>query len=445
MDADLDANALRRRLGACLQNAELATTEVALNGYPKGADDASSDGARRAELKFVNETALLLAVSCRAIGPADDELRAVHGAICERLSALGRSPETAAAICREPHLAIELGVAHLVLTDIGLPDEEFHRLLVEAMDWSLGPRAERPAHGLLESEWIRRRYLNPERSRSLVRTLVRRSILSARLDLLTISRDDLYAFTHALFYATDFGAHPALSQQQSRAVADYADGAVAWCLDRQDYDLVGELLLTWPILGMGFSPTASFAYKVLTEIFDRVGFVPVPDISISEFSELPSSDRRPYWISATYHAEYVAGLLFATLLTRPVESLARRGTGPSPSTTIPEEVIRRSPYERHWQSFYDGQSARDRPALAWMVWWIALRRCADDGDLTGVAAMAAELDKPAFCSTGLSQSAMGIVRRSVAFDLFARKERLAEMVSNGDANTPSARTGEAMS
>lgn len=49
---------------------------------------------------------------------------------------------------------------------------------------------------------------------------------------------------------------------------------VALSLDTDDFDLTAELLLTWSMPGLPWSPVAAFAFRVLAAIEDRLGFLP---------------------------------------------------------------------------------------------------------------------------------------------------------------------------
>jgi hypothetical protein len=53
-----------------------------------------------------------------------------------------------------------------------------------------------------------------------------------------------------------------------------AEAVLAWCLDESDYDLVGEVLLAWPLTGSFWSPAATFGFRVLARVEDAVGFLP---------------------------------------------------------------------------------------------------------------------------------------------------------------------------
>jgi len=74
------------------------------------------------------------------------------------------------------------------------------------------------------------------------------------MDLLNGSRDDVYAFTHALMYVTDFNIRPRRLPRRRAAILAEAEAALARCLDEQDYDLGGEVLLAWPLTGRSWSP-----------------------------------------------------------------------------------------------------------------------------------------------------------------------------------------------
>src|SRR3569833_1855631 len=96
------------------------------------------------------------------------------------------------------------------------------------------------------------------------------------VDLLHGTREDLNAFTHALMYATCFNSAPWGINIESFEILDEAEAMLARCLDEQDYDLAGELLLAWPLTGSDWSALATFAFNVLLRVEDEASFLPSP-------------------------------------------------------------------------------------------------------------------------------------------------------------------------
>ncbi|MCP2937535.1 hypothetical protein NK983_33055, partial [Salmonella enterica subsp. enterica serovar Typhimurium] len=52
-------------------------------------------------------------------------------------------------------------------------------------------------------------------------------------------------------------------------------------IDREDYDIAGELLLAWTLTGRPFNDVALFAWHCLQHIEQRVGFLPAPNLDLN--------------------------------------------------------------------------------------------------------------------------------------------------------------------
>ena len=142
-------------------------------------------------------------------------------------------------------------------------------------------------------------------------------MLGGELDVLHGTRDDGYAFTHALMYATDFGSTPR-RPEVARGIAAQASSAIARFLDDDDFDLVGELLFTWPLLDLPMAAVARFAYDVLDRAATTVGLLPSAAMSAAAIAAQPPPARTAYTIAVSYHSAYVMAL--AEHLTRAATS-----------------------------------------------------------------------------------------------------------------------------
>jgi Domain of unknown function (DUF6895) len=65
-----------------------------------------------------------------------------------------------------------------------------------------------------------------------------------------------------------------------RAILLEAESALARCLDEEDYDLSGELLLSWPLTAASWSAGATFGFRVLARVEDTAGFLPTASTRI---------------------------------------------------------------------------------------------------------------------------------------------------------------------
>src|SRR5262249_49124175 len=134
---------------------------------------------------------------------------------------------------------------------------------------------ERTPHRALEQRWVAELCgIDDVLSGPSLRVLASMSALGRPLDLLGSGREDIYAYTHALMYL--IGPHSSrkcLPRRRADLLLD-AEAALASCLDDEDYDLAGELLLTWPLTGAPWSAAAAFAFQTLALVEDQAGFLP---------------------------------------------------------------------------------------------------------------------------------------------------------------------------
>jgi len=175
--------------------AERAVRVLGADGYR----DAKSGDALSPD-KVISETALLLVASATS-AREDASLGHAHDQLALGLIPHARSPRVRAAVCLRPAHANELAFAHSCLRHLGYPESALDQLLAAALR-AEAIATERPPHRELEQEWIRRLL---GQSSIFSAGLLRRSMLGQRMDALASSRDDIYAFTHAVMYATDLG------------------------------------------------------------------------------------------------------------------------------------------------------------------------------------------------------------------------------------------------
>lgn len=240
---------------------------------------------------------------------------------CEALRLAGRlrhfasSPRIVTALAIRPAVALDLAAPHILLSSIGICDADVEAALTRSLRSYVSRVRERLPHRALEQDWLDAiRTGNNCTDRWVGHTAVVRG-----LDLLSANRDDLYAFTHALAYSTDFGRWQPPKVIDSQHAASIAESALATVLDADDFDLAAELLLTWPCLGLPMSTTAYFAFQVLRRVEDDAGILPALSISMDDIERQPPDTRSAYATAISYHTAFVMGILCAILLRRKLE------------------------------------------------------------------------------------------------------------------------------
>ncbi len=377
-----DNQDLALRLCRSLDVAGQALEQLVPDGY---SDAEQPSNNLRAE-KVISETALLLLAAASAADRHPD-IRAGVEQLARQLAPHARSECIQLAVCMEPALALDYAHAHICLTRLGYPDRAFDALLQQSLQAQSAAGRERPPHRVLEQCWSKDLWHGPTPSRRRSAGMVlRQSQLSFPMDLLNGHREDVYAFTHALLYCSRFGHHPLRLPRPRRQILAEAEGTLARCLDDQDYDLAGELLLAWPLTGKSWSPAATFGFRVLAQVEDAAGFLPAPITRLERIHRLQGRDRLQYLLATTYHTIYVMGLLCAAALlpgrAPPVIiSTARAVRGASAGMLAQLDVDGRTV---HWRDQLDQMSPAECDAVAGLQLDIALHRAVQRRDFSGL-------------------------------------------------------------
>ena len=262
--------------------------------------------------KIIAETAMFLRTALCIPGDLAPNVTERAHTLARALSPHARHRRVEIGIALHPALALDYSAAHIVLAKAGYPDDVFDKALAAALAATTAAARERAPHRELEQDWLASLRGGPAPSEG---TLCRTALIKGT-DLLTGSRDDVYALTHALLYATDFGNHRPLLSRPENDILTTVRSALAGALDDDDFDLAGELLLAWPFLDAVWDESSSFAFAVLAGVEDEVGVLPSLALDRAEYERQPVAVRKSYVAAVAYHTAYVMGLLCAVMLSR---------------------------------------------------------------------------------------------------------------------------------
>jgi hypothetical protein len=203
------------------------------------------------------------------------------------------------------------------------------------------------------------------------------------MDAFGSTRVDIYAFTHAIMYASDLGGRRVVLPRRAHAIAADADVALAFSLDSNDFDLSAEILLTWPMLGLSWSAAAIFAFQVLADVEDQIGFLPGSAFNLERYHILTGEKRKQFALVTSYHTAFVMGFLCAAALKRgrtPPASVppARRSHGAA--AAILHLVGAETPAPC-WRKLFSALSPHQQDSIASLVLTTNLRRAKTKGDL----------------------------------------------------------------
>lgn len=365
---------LVRRLGDVLEVAQNVVDCLAGDGYVD--PDAPNNGLRPE--KVIAESALLMyAASTASRHPPIRER--VH-ALAMQLAPHARSERMVLGACVEPALAWEYAQAHVMLSRLGYPCRRFDEVLERVCTARAHRGRERPPYRALEQAWIAR--ISPvighrtTESPGRAPPVARQSTLATGMDLLSGSRDDVYAFTHGLMYLRGFTELPMRLPRRRSAILGDAEAAIARCLDEEDYDLGGEVLLAWPLTGHWWSNGAAFAFRVLANVEDQAGFLPSAGTRPERLAGLHGEPRRRCLLATAYHTVYVMGLLCAAALLpgrAPPTVIRGRGDRPGTARTL-LDMLDGDERRPQWRRAIDDLPDASRESLAGLLMSIGLRR-----------------------------------------------------------------------
>lgn len=415
-----DEKDLERRLCHALDVAKRTIERLATNGYM----DADEPRSHIRPEKVISETALLLLAASTVAGR--DEVHGRINAVAAALRSHARSERMLLGICLEPALALDYAAAHLCLSRLGYRDANFDALLRHALESQSRRGRERVPHRALEQAWLLKGWDNDWPAHDQPWHAVCDSVLNRPMDLLSGSRDDVYAFTHALMYVTDFNISARRLPRHRNVICAEAEAALARCLDEEDYDLAGEILLTWPLTGNSWSAAAAFGFRVLASVEDQAGFLPTASTRIQRLDGLEGEKRESYFLATAYHTIYVMGLLCAAVLQpggRPPSRIPVRGAVRGSAEHM-FSVVDSGTRKAHWTQEFEKLTALERDALAPMLLDIGLRRKTQERDFGAVSKLLTKADTLGLANRPLaSQAAEMLVRLAH----FAEMTRIVEV------------------
>jgi hypothetical protein len=311
----VDWEFLRSQLNEILRFAVLHVPEV--QEYAAMWPD-DLDPLIRLQDKIIAETALLVLLVAR-VAPPGSETYVLLDMLVTQLKAIARSERHRVLLLRYPQTTAPLGLAHAALTALGYPDPEMQHILTTIVSRNLEHTIERIPYRCMEMRWVRS-LIQPELIFD-VNDLLPYTILGSRSHPFIMSREDVYAVTHALMYATGFGSKPAPVGIDLSAVLGQIDSCLAWVLITEDLDLIIELILAATLLRMPWSPYVRFAWDFVCDVWLDLGFLPSPSLVPSELQKRSGKVAAAYIFQNVYHTMYVAGLLCSVLLMLPQDDL----------------------------------------------------------------------------------------------------------------------------
>ncbi|MZF87649.1 hypothetical protein [Streptomyces sp. SID5643] len=180
-------------------------------------------------------------------------------------------------------------------------------------------------------------------------TLHRQSIAALDPDVLRLTESETYAFTHVLFYTTDFGHHRDVLRDggSETRLHEAVRALLGLHLARGSLDLLAELLLCERVLdgGGGPGPLTNQAWNALARAQRPDGALPSPVHRPEVLAGLGGDKATAYLFGTCYHTTQAAALAaVAHLRASAAEVRTPRRTAPAEHLlpcADPEEI-------RHW-------------------------------------------------------------------------------------------------
>ena len=365
------------------------------------------------------EAALLL----RAATPVADRVPGLAEALARLAAGLSASnpDELAVRLCLHPGIALDLALVPLHLRALGLGDQRLDPLLGDLFgtDRLRGP--ERPANRQLEQVWLQGLW-SGEAEHASAALALSASSLAWEFDHLAGTTDDAYAFTHAILYATDHGRHRVALPRPVGEIESDAEAILAVALDAGNHDVAAEVLWTWPMLGLPWTPLASASGAFLADVSESNGFLPGPGFDPVVYEGLPLPERDDHVLRTSYHTTLVHGLLLAATMNRDARSEPARAAGFAGSPTAHgtsgadaiTALLPSSATATAWWSRFAQLPAARRDLLAPSLVTMALRRAATAADLSAVQQALSVAEECGIAESPPTRQARVLLRRAVA-------------------------------
>jgi hypothetical protein len=338
--------------------------------------------------------------------------------IAELLVPHARSSQTLLSMALHPALCLDLAVPHILLSKVGYGDPRIDDFLRSCLASQVRNGRERPPFGSLEEQWIESVWTGAEPGPAWYRHLDN-SVLTRSLDILGGFRDDGYAFTHILMYVTDFGFQSAFLPRERCVILQEASSLLAKALDDEDYDLAGEVLLTWPLTGAPWSAAPAFVFRVLASVEDRAGVLPSGTTKLDRLNRLEGKEKARYALATAYHTVYVMGFLCASSL-RAGRAPPTRIAGPRFDERFVDHLLAVLDQDQgHWQAQLAELSEAERNALCPFLLDLALVQKCRKRDYQAVSELLTSAYQRGLARSPLCGQSAELLERLAAYWRFA--------------------------
>jgi hypothetical protein len=351
------ADDLADRLCRALDLAVQVVTDFGAAGYV----DANVRDLSFGPEKVIAEAAMLAYAASGSCDRADVTGRVQ--VLSRHLVPYARSSRALADMALQPGRAFKHAVPHVLLTSLGFADDAYDGFFRARCGRTVDLAGDLPPSARLERHWVAAHWDGEWRRATTDQ--VRGTFVDSPIDVLAESREEAYSITHLLFYLTDFGheAPPDMPRPVATVLSEL-ESLLLRNLDREDYDISGELLMAWPQLRAAWSPAAAFAFRVHARVEDEVGVLPCGNVDLDHLGRLDAGDRSRYARATAYHTAFVMGFLCAASLRhRPLPPTTI--TGHEYAESVWEELLQHVEGDQgHWLTVFTECQQSEKRVLA---------------------------------------------------------------------------------
>lgn len=280
-----------------------------------GYEDPANSNHNASPAKILAETCMLLYVANRLSEPA------IHHKVNEISSNISRrlcSKKLMFIVAMTPNRAASILVAYEILLRLGMSNQTIDNLLVKCLESVKPINRDLRTVEHLEHKWCTDEGHDWVQGMSDIadwESAISASQLSKVCEVLSTPRDEMYFYTHEMFYSSDFGRQPdRVPGEVKRTMEFVASAFLAKSIEVEDYDLAAELLLCWPMCGLKWNAAADFSWRLLQYVENTAGILPGGSTDIAYFESVRGEERARYAIGSTYHTVYVSAMLSSAML-----------------------------------------------------------------------------------------------------------------------------------
>ncbi|WP_239472142.1 hypothetical protein [Streptomyces sp. NEAU-S7GS2] len=286
--------------------------------------------------KALIETAFLVGLRAR-LDP--EALDGDYAALLDQVEEIAARPSYRELIARDEAALLLYAGTYAALRLCGREDPEFRQLITQAATGGYAAAFERIPYRQLDLLHTLELCDVPH-TLPTVDDVLPFTLLCNRPNVVKLTDRDIYALTHTLFYATDFGLREPRWPRDfdPDTVVELLEALLVLTLGQQNADLVGELLCCLLCLGVRDSEEGRRAWEFLTAVQEADGRVNGPP-GVVHPGLADGDEAYRHWATG-YHTTIVAAL--AALLDRSPRVVRRpRPAVPKPRQAV-EQPLRRA-------------------------------------------------------------------------------------------------------